>query len=802
MLKNYFKIALRNLKKNKLYTTINIFGLSIGLAACLLISLYIYSELTYDSFHEKSSQIVRATMEYKLSNEINTAAVTGTKVGPEFKRRIPSVEDYVRTYISSANVVYENNSFVEDRILFADPSFFNIFSFQLIQGNETSALDASNKIVLTESMAQKYFGSDNPIDKVINAFGRDLVVSGVCKDAPKNSQIKFDFVTQFLNLNNNVKNEQWWSANWITYLLLNNSAEIANVEQQIGDYMASDLVKQEARLDAGDYLKYNLEPLLDVHLKSDLAGFEPNGSLMYIYVFVIITILILLIAIANYTNLATAQSTMRSGEIGVRKVMGASKKQVFFQFISEATTVTIISTIIALSISILSIPYFNNITGQSFSRLELLQPLPLFLLLMFCIVVSALAGLYPALILSNSKVISILKKGFRSTGTGGNGLLKKSLIVGQFAISVFLIIFTLIIIQQMNYVQSKDLGYNKDHIVVMPIRGKMLNDFTSIKEAFQQVQGVKSVTASYETPEFVEWSDGIYAVDENGEHDVSVNAMPVDLDFIETMGMELVAGRDFTTTDFALMDTINSGNKKYQIPYLINETLANRIGWTPEEAIGRTIENRAEGPVLGVVKDFHFSSLHDPIGPLLIFLNRNFSRNYMVRISNTDVEGTLARLENTWSSRVSDKPFDYHFLDQDYDALYQSEKRSSILFTVAASLSVLLACLGLFGLVAFSIVRRTKELGIRKVLGANLGNIMLLVSKNFLILVAVAVAIASPFAYWTAKNWLQNFTYRIEPQLHVFLIAGLVTVLITIITISYHSFKAALANPVKSLRTE
>ncbi len=800
MLKNYFKIALRNLKKNKLYTTINIFGLSIGLAACLLISLYIYSELTYDSFHEKSSQIVRATMEYKLSNEINTAAVTGTKVGPELKRRIPSVEDYVRTYISSGNVIYQNKSFVEDRILFADPSFFNVFSFQLIQGNEISALDASNKIVLTESMAQKYFGTDNPIDKVINAFGRDLVVSGVCKDAPKNSQLKFDFVTQFLSLNNNVKREQWWSANWVTYLLLNNSAEIANVEQQISDYMATDLVKQEARLDAGDYLKYNLEPLLDVHLKSELAGFEPNGSLMYIYVFMIITFLILMIAIANYTNLATAQSTTRSGEIGVRKVMGASKKQVFFQFISEATTVTIISTIIALGISILFIPYFNNITGQSFSRLELLQPLPLSLLLLFCLVVSSLAGLYPALILSNSKVISILKKGFRSTG--GNGLLKKSLIVGQFAISVFLIIFTLIIIQQINYVQSKDLGYDKDHVVVLPIRGTMLENFKSIKEAFQQVKGVKSVTASYETPEFVEWSDGINAVDENGEHDVSVNAMPVDLDFIETMGMELVAGRDFMATDFALMDTINSDNKKYQIPYLINETLANRIGWTPEEAIGRTIENRAEGPVVGVVKDFHFSSLHDPIGPLLIFLHRNFSRNYMVRISNTDVKGTLAGLESTWSSRISDKPFDYHFLDQDYDALYESEKRSSVLFTVAAGLSVLLACLGLFGLVAFSIVQRTKEIGIRKVLGANLGNIMLLVSKNFLILVAIAVAIASPFAYWTAKNWLQNFTYRIEPQLHIFLIAGLATVLITIITISYHSLKAASANPVKSLRTE
>ena len=800
MFKNYFKIALRNLKKNKLYTAINIFGLTIGLAACLLILLYISSKLTYDSFHEKSAQIARVTMEYKLSNEVNATAVTGTKVGPEFSRRIPSVEDYTRTFISSGSITYKDKSFVENRVLFADPSFFNIFSFQLVQGNPANVLDASNKIVLTESMAKKYFGSANPIDQVINAFGRDLIVSGVCKNTPKNSQIKFDFVTQFLNLNNSVKREQWWSANWITYLLLNDTAEMANVEQQINTYMSTDLVKKEARLDEGDYLKYHLEPLLDVHLKSDLAGFEPNGSLTYIYVFIIITILIVMIAIANYTNLATAQSTTRSAEIGVRKVMGASKEQVFFQFISEATTITIISTIMALGVSVLCIPYFNNITGQSFTRTELIQPLSLCLLLMFSIVVSALAGLYPALVLSNSKVISILKEGFRSTG--GNNLLKKSLIVGQFAISVFLIIFTLIIIQQMNYVQSKDLGYDKEHVVVLPIRGNMLNNFSSIKEAFEQVKGVKSVTASYETPEFVEWSDGINAVDENGEHDISVRAMPVDLDFVKTMGMELVAGRDFITADFALMDTINTGNRNYREPYLINETLAKRIGWSPEEAIGRTISKRVDGPVVGVVKDFHFSSLHDPIGPLLIFLGRNFSRNYMVKISGTDVKNTLAHLESTWSARISDQPFDYHFLDEDYGALYESEKRSSLLFSVAAGLSVLLACLGLFGLVAFSIVQRTKEIGIRKVLGANLGNIMLLISKNFLILVIIAVAIASPFAYWAAKNWLQDFTYRIEPQLHIFVIAGLVTVIVTMITISYHSLKAATSNPVKSLRTE
>jgi len=800
MIRNYFKIALRNLKKNRLYTLINVFGLSIGLAACVLITLYITSELTYDSFHKKSDRIVRVTAEYKLSSDINTTAVTGTKVGPELTRQLPGIEDYVRTYINQGIVKYGTKAFTEDRILYADPSFFKIFSFNLVQGNPSTVLDAPNKIVLTESMAKKYFDSYNPVGQTINIAGKDVVISGICEDSPKNSQIKFDFVTQFFNIGPRVQTERWWSANWITYFLLNNGNDKDQIQQQITEYMNTDLIRKEARLDKGDYLKYYLEPVLDVHLKSDLAGFEPNGNITHIYVYIIITILILLIAIANYANLATAQSTTRSGEIGIRKVMGANKPQVFFQFISEATVVSFVATVLALVISILIIPYFNTITGQSFTWSELLQPLPISLLLLFCLVVSSLAGLYPALVLSNTKVMSILKKGFASTQK--SGILKKSLIVGQFAISIFLIIFTLIIIKQMDYIQDKDLGYDKDHVVVLPIGGTMMNSFESIKDAFLQVKGVQSVTASYETPEFVEWSDGIYATDERGEHEVSVKAMPIDLDFVKTMDMTLLAGRDFIQADFALMDTIHSENRDYREPYLINETLAKRIGWTPEDAVGRTIAKRVYGPIVGVIEDFHFSSLHEPVGPLLIFLSRDFSRNYMLRIAGANIQETLQGLETVWNDRIPDRPFNYHFLDEDYNALYKAESRNSILFSTAAGLSILLACLGLFGLVAFSTVQRTKEIGIRKVLGASLGNIMMLISKGFLILVCVAIIIASPIAYWASESWLQNFAYRIEPQVSAFIIAGIVAILTTLGTIGYHSIKAAMSNPVKALRTE
>ncbi|MFC4722791.1 ABC transporter permease [Geojedonia litorea] len=799
MIKNYLKIAFRNIRKNKLYAFINIFGLAIGLASCLLIGLYINNELSYDTFNSNADRIVRVTMEYKLSDKVNYTATSGSKVGPEFNRTFPEVEDYVRTFISSSNVKYGDKLFNEDRILFADPSFFEIFSFNLLSGNAETVLDAPNKIVLTQSMAKKYFGNESPINKTITVIGKEMTVAGVCEDTPKNSQLKFDFVTQFFNLGNYVKEEQWYTANWITYLILNEGTNAIHLEKKINDYMNSEAIRKQTGAEGNNYLNYHLEPLLDVHLKSDLAGFEPNGSITYIYIFVIIALLILLIASANYTNLATAQSTQRSGEIGMRKVMGASKRQVFIQFISESTIITCLATALALLLSVIVIPYFNQITDQSFERFELIQPLPLILLGTFCVLVSFLAGLYPALILSGAQVIGILKKGFSSTGR--HTLLRKSLIVGQFAVSVFLIIYTLIILQQMDFIKNKNLGYDKDHVVVLPIGGNMLSNFQLIKDALTNVNGVISVTAAYETPEFVQWGDGLTVNDEKGKHDISLNAMPVDLDFTKTLDMKMAAGRDFVQSDFSLMDTTNN-RANYQQPYIINETLARQIGWTPEESIGRLIENRAIGPVVGVVKDFNFSSLHEPIGPLLMFLGRDFSRTYMVRINNNDVKGSLARIEAVWNERTNGRPFNYHFLDEDYNALYKAEQRSSLLFGVAAGLAIILACLGLFGLAAFTTVQRTKEIGIRKTLGASLTHIVLLISKNFLVLVSVSIVIAAPIALLAAQNWLQNFTYKIEPNIGVFFVAASITLVITLVTVGFHSLKAAMSNPVKSLRTE
>ena len=800
MFRNYLKTAFRNLRKNTLYSVINIFGLTVGLAACLLIGVYIDHELSYDKFNTNANRIVRATMEYKFSGTVNSTATTGTKVGPQFKRIFPSIEEYVRTFVSHNVVQAGDKMFDEPRIMYADPAFFKIFSFRLVTGNTATALDAPDKIVVTQSMAKKYFGDEDPLNKTITTGKKSLRVSGVCEDVPQTSQLKFDFVTQFLNLGNGVKDEVYWNANWVTYFLLRDKNSVAQLQRQAAEYMNSTEVRTEARIEnKDDYLTIKIEPLTKVHLYSSLAGFEPNGNIRYIYIFAAIAFLILIIACANYTNLATAQSAGRSAEIGMRKVMGASKSQVFRQFIGESFVITFVAAILAFAISIFLIPYFNNISGKQFTAATMLQPLPIVALVMFSVLVAFFAGLYPAIILSGTQILNVLKKGF--SFTGGRNMLRKTLIVAQFGISVFLIIYTVIIMQQMHYMQTKNLGYDKDHVVVLPIGGSMFQNFKSLKDAFQQVQGVQGVTASYETPEFVEWGDGITAIDEKGKHEISLNAMPVDLDFTKTMKMQLIAGRDFQESDFSMMDTTNNSANFHQ-PYVINEALANKIGWTPQQAIGRAINKGVDGPVVGVVKNFNFSSLHDPIGPLVIVLGRDFSRDFMIRIDGSDLQSTIGRLEMVWKQRITDRPFNYHFLDEDYNKLYESEQRSSALFGIAAALAIVLACLGLFGLAAFTTVQRTKEIGIRRVLGANLGSITILVAKNFLTLVGIAIVIAAPLAWWAGNKWLQDFAFRIPVQAYVFIATAIVTALIALCTVGYHALKAALMNPVKSLRTE
>jgi putative ABC transport system permease protein len=799
MVKNYFKIALRNLRKNKLYSFVNIIGLTTGIVSCILIGLYIGHELSYDRFHKNADRIVRITMEYSNGGTVGKYAQTGTKVGPQLKRTFPQVVSFARTLRFPRVITYRDKVFDEKNFLYADSSFLGIFSFKLIKGNISTVLNAPHQLVITETMAKKYFGNDDPVGKTLLIANSDnYLVTGIAQDAPGNSQMHFDFVASFSSLDAS-KTEDWWTANDITYLLLNRADQIPMLQEQVASFMKTAQVRREARVEGTNYLTYHLEPLEKVHLYSSLDGFEPNGNITYIYILGAIALLILVIACANYTNLATAQSASRSGEIGIRKVLGAGPWHVFFQHLGESAMLTFIALLLAMGISIELLPLFNQLADKSLTASALFSPLPLLALLLLGVIVSLLAGFYPAFVLSNTKLAGILKSGF-SFSASGSGL-RKSLIVLQFVISVFLIISTIIILQQLSYIQNKKLGFDKDHIVVLPVDYQMHRDYDAIKKAMALNPHVLAVGGANQNPTFVQWGDGIHVDKGSEQKNLSVLCIPADLDFVKTLGMQIIAGTDFSMADMHLMDTTDN-YKHYRYTYILNETAAKAIGWKPEESIGRTIEKGYPGTVKGVVKDFHFSSLHQPIGPLIIFLDTQYLSQLFVKISGNDVAGTLNFLQTVWKERVPYRPFEYHFLDEDYNALYKVETRTSKLFGFFSTTAILLACLGLFALAAFTTVQRTKEIGIRKVLGASIFSIAGLLSFDFLKLVVVAAIIAFPLAWWVMQQWLQDFAYRININWLVFVSAGLAAILIALITVSFQAIKAAMANPVKSLRSE
>lgn len=802
MFKNYIKIALRNIRKNKLYSSINIIGLTIGMAGCLLIGIYVWNELTYDNFHKNGDRIARVTMDYRYSGSSTKTAVTGTKVGPEFKRNFPQVKSYVRTMKYPLSLANGTKAFDEKNVLYADADFFNIFSFQLLRGSTSAVLDAPQKMVLTEKAAKRYFGNEDPIGKTlrINGGTKDYEITGIAAAAPLNSQIQYDIIISFSSTNA-FKTEKWSEANYVTYLLLNKADDIKTLDAAIQPFMKT-VNKQEMRIEesSNDYKTFHLEPLQAVHLHSKMdGGLESGGNITYVYVLSVVAILILLIACVNYTNLATAQSVSRSTEIGVRKVMGAGRSQLLKQFLGESFVITFIGLLLAVLVSIVLLPMFNNITGKEFSASLFTAPSFIIIAIVLCCAISLIAGAYPAFVLSNTKLVNILKSGLRISNSGGG--LRKSLITFQFVIAIFLVAATIIVVNQVSYIQNKKLGYSREQVVVLPVDYKTKATYEQLKTAMQANPNVVSVSGAYEDPTSIGWGDGISTDDGNGKKELSLNATPVDLGYLETMGMELAAGRDFVKSDFATQDTSND-YKNYRGSYILNEKAVKDLGWTNEQAIGKIIEKSSPGPVVGVVKDFHFESLHTPIGPLLVFLDTGLVTQMFVKIKAENTSSAIAGLSAIWKTRVPHRPFDYHFMDEDFNAMYKAEERTAKLFTLFAGLAIALACLGLFALAAFTTIQRTKEIGIRKILGANVGSITLLIAKQFLSLVGIAILIATPLAWWAGNTWIQDFAYRTNISWWIFAVAGLLAVMIALTTVSYHAIRAAMANPVKSLRTE
>lgn len=796
MFRNYLKIALRHLLKNRLYTGVNLLGLTLGIASCLLIGLYCGHELSFDRFHRNADRIVRVTWEYNLGDAASNVALTGTKVGPQLKRTFPEVAAYARLMKYPQVVRYGAQLYEEKRFLYADSTFFSLFSFPLLSGNPATVLAAPNQVVVTRSMARKYFGNESPIGKIIQVGGRkDFVVNGICADAPGNSQIRFDFIASFASLGA-AKTEEWTSANYITYLLVNEPGQIPQLTKKIAAY-SRQVGKEELHLEGHASMAFHLERLPDVHLHSALDGLEPNNNVNYLYALGAVALLILVIAGVNYTNLSTAQSAGRSAEIGMRKVLGASRNQVFGQFIGESVLLALAAAGLALLVAVLLLPHFNTLAGQQLSAGLLFAPATLLALLGVVGVVAVAAGAYPAVVLAGSRALTVLKSGVRFSSAPG---LRRSLIVLQFVISTFLIIATIVILQQLAFIRHKDLGYRKDHVVVLPIDGQIKEHYDDFRRALAANPGVISVAGAYEEPTHIGWGDGLRKGSGEGAN-LTINAFPADEDIVRTLGLQIIAGADYTRADVQQIDTTDRG-KHFRYTFMLNESAASALGWTPQEAIGQTVTKGAEGTIKAVVKDFHFRSLHEHIGPLVIFLGREMVNCLFVKVTDVQAATTIAALEKTWHQRVAHRPFEYHFLDEDYAALYQTEQRMGSVFTTFAAVAILLACLGLFALTAYTMVQRTKEIGIRKILGATVADILTLVSRDFLKLVGLALVIAIPLAVYATGKWLNGFAYRITLQWWVFGLAAAMTLLVALLTICAQALRTALASPVKSLRTE
>ncbi len=699
---HYLTIAVRNLSKHTVFSFINLLGLTIGFTCCLLMAIYIQHELSYDDFQTKSNRIVRLVMNYSFGDgEPQKTAVTSTKVFPAFKRAFPEVESGVRLIVRN-RFISTTNDMISEPVMYADSTFFDLFSFRLLQGSAHDALSGLHKIVLTQSAASKYFGTQNPMGQtmLVGINKEPYFVSGIIEDCPSNSQIKYSCLASFSTLGE-TQEESYWGANYITYLLLNRESDIPKLEAKIPAFM-----KKEMDLKGNDFFTFDLEPFRSIHLHSPYAGFEPNNSISYLYIVGAVALLILMIACFTYINLSTARSLERAKEVGIRKVAGASKGQVFGQFMGESVILSFIALSLSLGLSAVLLPTFSQLAEREFSYSDLLSPFLLWFSLAVVAGISLLAGSYPAFVLSGFRPASVLKGAFKNTASGL--WLRKSLLVFQFVISAFLIVCVFIISRQIHFIQNTKPGFDKDHLLVLPMDDKMYAKLSAIKTAFTAHPDIISLSSTVNDPANIYGGYFISNDAMGAEEGIEINATPVDEDFIPTAGLTILAGNNFTRQDMLDASHENAGNIYH---YILNETAARKLGWKPEEAIGKKVYLGASRPglVKAVVKDFHSVSMHEIINPVVLF-NENWGSKLLVKISGKNIPATIDFLRKQWKDLVPHRPFDYHFLDEDFNSLYRADIRLGNILSIFTIIAVVLACLGLFGLSVYTIQQRLKKL--------------------------------------------------------------------------------------------
>lgn len=805
MLQSYFKSAWRNLLRDRQYTIINILGLAIGIACFLLILLNIQDELSFDQHHVHKDRIVRVVANItNEEGEISEFAHTNAPLGPFLANEYPFVEKMMRLYREESQFnahLHSEQQYIEDQFFFADSTFFDLFSYEFLEGQATKVLTDPFTIVLTQSTAEKYFGDQPALGQILTYRGDEesfeFTVSGVVADPIHNTHFNFDLIASFKSLDRIMPwYNNWWHPPMYTYLLLHKVEDIEKLHTelaQIPGKISNETVARERTFKA--------QALTDIHLKSHRENeLAVNGNINQVYLFSLIAFFILLIACINFMNLSTAASISRAKEIGVRKTFGAKQFQLVQQFLGESFMLTAIAFGIALLMVELVLPYFNLFVGKSLTSSYFQYWKTGVMLLCLFSGIGILAGLYPAFFLSSFRPVNVLK-GSRLRLGGGTIALRRGLVIFQFIISSGLIIATLIMYDQINYMQHHNLGFQKDQIITIPLRDQddQINN-EALKEIWLKRPEVISVAASSGVPT----TEGLYNFNvkpkKAANDSLEMLTLTVDHDFAKTYGLEFVAGRDFSLDH----------QTDSQEALILNESAVKKIGWA--DPIGQEIlvsyyldnEEQKKGRVIGVVKDFHYHSLRQEVKPIVMhILSKTYYNNFLsIKLTGENISATLGKLEDDWKKFNPDRPFEFSFLDETFAQLYRKEARLNTLFLIFAIISIFIACLGLFALASLTCEQRTKEIGIRKVLGASTTHIVWLVSNQFTRLVLIAFIIAVPISWYAIHRWLENFAYQTEVKPGIFLLAGVLAILITLLTISFHTLRLAIINPAKSLRYE
>jgi len=789
---NYVKIAWRNIKRYKGYSFINIFGLAIGLACCILILLWVQDELNYDRFHTNADDLYRIVTEFHKTEPVTHYWPVCAPLAPALREEYPEIVKATRfSRLRRGQLVkYKDKNFLEPQICLTDPDFFTMFTFPFLEGDPQTALSNPNSIVLVESVSAKYFGNENPIGKILNINNEyDLTVTGVMKEIPENSSIQFDFLIPFIRIEDFEKAwavlDNWSLSGFATYVQLEKNASAEALENKIAYYLKNHVPESEDMI--------YLQSFKDIHLYSSHIqfGIEGQGDITYVFIFSLVALFVLVIASINFMNLATARSTNRAKEVGLRKVVGAKRAQLIRQFFCESVGMAFLSLILAVVLVELFLPVFANLSGKTLV-LDFSSNIHIILaIIVMTLITGFLSGTYPALFLSSLRPVEVLKGTLKTEGRGF--LFRRVLVVSQFSLSILLIICTIVVSHQIGYMQNKKLGFDRDHVVYLPIREELAERYETLKTELVNTAGIINAAASSSLPTsgVILTTDKVSWEGKNPEDNVVLEVTSTGYDFIETFNMEVIEGRSFAK-EF-LTDEEEA--------VVINETAKKIIGM--EDPVGKQlIFGDAATTIIGVVKDYHFKSLHSEIEPLLMAIVPSLYRYVFIKLESGNILNTIANIKSTWNTFFPDTPFEYHFLDEAYDKLYRTEQRMGTLFNYFTVLAILICCLGLFGLASFMAEKRTKEIGIRKVLGASLSGIVVLLNKQFTKWVLIANLVSWPIAYYAMSKWLQVFAYRINLRLGTFALAALVALAISVMTVSYQSVKAALTNPADSLRYE